>query len=108
LAVGLEGAEALPSLTGRRFTLGAGSFPSAKPGVDVPADFYESLGHDAGTLVRQAWARLGGAGKSQDAKLRARLPDALGEVSIPLETSEATGFCGKRRLLRHLTIREAP
>lgn len=108
LAVGLEGAEALPSLTGKRFTLGAGSFPSFKLGVDVPADFYESLGHDAGSLVRRAWARLGGVGASQDAKLRARLPEALSQVSIPLETSETTGFGGKRRLLRRLTIRETP
>jgi len=105
LAVGLEGAEALPSLTGKRFTLGAGSFPSAKLGADVPADFYESLGHDAGGLVRQAWARLGGAAAGQDQKLHARLPDMLADVSTPLETSEATGFAGKRRLLRHLTIR---
>src|SRR5678816_2882166 len=41
LAIGLEGAEALGTLAGRRFVLGAGSFPSSKPGVDVPADFYE-------------------------------------------------------------------
>jgi len=107
LAVGLEGAEVLPNLTGKRFTLGAGRFPSAKPGVDVPADFYEALGHDAGSLVRRAWAHLGGVGQSQNEELRARLPRALGEVSVPLETSEATGFAGKRRLLRHLTIREA-
>ncbi len=106
LAVGLEGAEALSSLVGKRFTLGAGSFPSAKPGVDVPADFYESLGHDAGSLVRQAWAHLGGVNASQSEKLRARLPDALADVAIPLETSEATGFAGKRRLRRRLTIRE--
>ncbi len=105
LAVGLEGAEALPSLTGKRFTLGAGAFPNAKLGVDVPADFYESLGHDAGSLVRQAWAHVGGA-TATDAKLRARLPDALADVATPLETSEATGFAGKRRLLRRLTIRE--
>jgi hypothetical protein len=108
LAVGLEGAEVLPSLTGKRFTLAAGKFPSPKLGVDVPADFYESLGHDAGSLVRQAWANLGGVGQSQDEKLRARLPAALAEVSIALETSETTGFAGKRRLLRHLDIREAP
>jgi hypothetical protein len=108
LAVGLEGAEVLPSLTGKRFTLGAGKFPSAKLGVDVPADFYESLGHDAGSLVRQAWAHLGGVGQSQDEKLRARLPEALAEVSTALETSETTGFGGKRRLLRRLDIREAP
>ncbi len=106
LAVGLEGAEALPSLNGRRFALGAGSFPSFKPGVDVPADFYESLGHDAGSLVRQAWAHVGGATAGASQKLRARMPEALADVSIPLETSEATGFLGKRRLLRHLSIRE--
>jgi hypothetical protein len=108
LAVGLEGAEVLPSLTGKRFTLGAGNFPSTKPGVDVPADFYESLGHDAGSLVRQAWAHLGGVGASKDDKLRARLPEALSAVSLPLETTETSGFGGKRRLLRKLTIREAP
>jgi hypothetical protein len=108
LAVGLEGAEALPSLPGKRFTLGGGRFPSAKLGADVPADFYESLGHDAGSLVRRAWAIVGGVGASKDEKLRARLPAALANVAIPLETSETTGFAGKRRLLRRLTVREGP
>ncbi|MES1185952.1 MAG: hypothetical protein ABUL60_19215 [Myxococcales bacterium] len=108
LAVGLEGAEVLPSLSGKRFSLGAGNFPSTKQGVDVPADFYESLGHDAGSLVRRAWAQLGGVGANKDDKLRARLPQALADVSVPLETSAATGFGGKRRLLRQLTIREVP
>jgi hypothetical protein len=107
LAVGLEGAEALPSLPGKRFALGGGSFPSAKAGPDMPADFYESLGHDAGSLVRRAWATVGGVGASKDEKLRARLPAALANVAIPLETSEATGFAGKRRILRRLTAREA-
>jgi hypothetical protein len=107
LAVGLEGAEALPSLAGKRFALGAGSFPSAKLGADVPADFYESLGHDAGRLVRRAWAAVGGVGASKDQKLRARLPGALATVAVPLETSETTGFAGKRRILRRLTVRES-
>jgi hypothetical protein len=107
LALGLEGAEALPSLAGRRFALGGGAFPSAKPGVDVPADFYESLGHDAGSLVRGAWAQLGGVGSAKNAKLRARFPSALGDVTIPLQTTEATGFAGKRRLPRRLVIHEA-
>jgi hypothetical protein len=106
LAVGLEGAEALPSLPGKRFTLGSGRFPSAKSGADVPADFYESLGHDAGSLVRRAWATVGGVGASKDEKLRARLPAALANVTVPLETSETTGFAGKRRILRRLTVRE--
>jgi hypothetical protein len=106
LAVGLEGAEVLPSLPGKRFSLGGGSFPSAKLGADVPADFHESLGHDAGSLVRRAWASVGGVGASKDEKLRARLPAALANVAIPLETTETTGFAGKRRLLRRLTIRE--
>ena len=108
LALGLEGAEALPSLSGRRFALGAGAFPPAKSGVDMPPDFYESLGHDAGGLVRKAWASLGSAGAAKDDKLRARLPRALASVSMPLETTESSGFTGKRRLPRHLTIREAP
>lgn len=106
LAVGLEGAEALLGLTGKRFGLSAGNFPSTTSGGDVPPDFYEALGHDAGSLVRRAWAQVGGVGANQDAKLRARLPEALAAVAIPLESSEATGFGGKRRLLRRLTIRE--
>jgi hypothetical protein len=106
LAVGLEGAEAMPSFSGRRFALAAGSFPSVQPGVDVPADFYESLGHDAGTLVRRAWSSLGGALRTTEQD-RARLPTQLGAVSAPLQTTEATGFAGKRRLQRRLTIREA-
>jgi hypothetical protein len=108
LALGLEGAEALPSLTGRRFTLAAGSFPSPQPGADVPADFYELLGHDAGKLVRRAWADVGGVSGTPGDAARARLPDALAAVSMPLETSEATGFAGKRRLRRRLTLSEAP
>jgi hypothetical protein len=107
LAFGLEGAEVLSSVSGPRFALAAGTFPSALVGPDIPPDFYEALGHDAGKLVRSAWARVGGVGASKDAKLRARLPDVLGEISIPLETSEATGFAGKRRLPRHLTVRAA-
>lgn len=108
LAVGLEGAEVLPSLTGRRFSLGAGNFPSAKVGPEVPADFYESLGHDAGSLVRRAWATLGGVGANKNDKLRARLPETLAAVAVPLETTLAAGFGGKRRLPRQLTIREVP
>ncbi len=80
--------------------------------MDVPPDFYEALGHDAGGLVRQAWAHLGGvgvgAGAGKGEQLRARLPAALADVSMPLETTETTGFAGKRRLLRNLAIREAP
>jgi hypothetical protein len=107
LAIGLEGAEALPSFGGRRFALGGGAFPSSKLGLEVPPDFYESLGHDAGSLVRRAWAELGGVGATKDAKLRARLPRALADVAMPLETTEATGFAGKRRLPRRLLIHEA-
>jgi len=108
LAVGLEGAEVLPSFTGKRFVLGGGNFPSSKESLDVPADFYELLGHDAGNLVRYAWAQLGGVGAERDEKLRARLPRALADVQVPLETSEASGFAGRRRLPRRLVIREAP
>jgi len=107
LALGLEGAESLPHMTGRRFALAAGTFPASKLGADVPTDFYESLGHDAGSLVRQAWASLGGVGGTLDAQLRARLPDVLADVVVPLETTDATGFGGKRRLQRRLSIREA-
>jgi len=108
LALGLEGAEVLSSVGGKRFALGGGAFPSAKAGVDVPSDFYELLGHDAGRLVRRAWAQLGGVGAKRDEELRERLPRALSEVSVPLETTDATGFGGKRRLPRRLSIREAP
>jgi hypothetical protein len=108
LALGLEGAEALPGLGGRRFALGAGAFPPAKGGLDMPADFYESLGHDAGGLVRKALGSIGGVSAAKDSKLRSRLPGALASVSMPLETTEASGFAGKRRLARQLTIREVP
>jgi hypothetical protein len=106
LAVGLEGAEALANVTGRRFSLAAGRFPRVEPGVDVPADFYESLGRDAGTLVRKAWSDLGRS-RRMAAEDRARLPKLLGAASVPLDTTEATGFSGKRRLPRRLMIREA-
>jgi hypothetical protein len=106
LAIGLEGAEVLPSLKGKRFALSAGSFPSEQVGLDVPTDFYESLGRDAGKLVRQAWVQLGGVGSHPSEQLLARMPEALSQVSTPLETSENTGFAGKRRLLRLLRIRE--
>jgi hypothetical protein len=104
VAVGLEGADALPSFSGRRFALSAGSFPSA--GAVVPPDFYESLGHDAGTLLRRAWEELDGGARASDEE-RARLPSILGAISVALQTTEATGFVGKRRLQRHLVIREA-
>jgi hypothetical protein len=107
LAVGLEGAEVLSSISGRRFALGAGKFPNLKAGPDVPMDFYEALGHDAGTLVRGGWSKLGGLYKESD-DLRPHLPDALANLSVPLETTDATGFAGKRRLPRKLVIREAP
>lgn len=106
LALGLEGAEALTSFTGRRFALAAGSFPSGAPGADIPADFYESLGSDAGKLLRRAWSELGRSSRSVGEE-RQRLPTLLGAVSLPLATTEATGFAGKRRLPRRLTIREA-
>jgi hypothetical protein len=108
IAVGLEGAEVLSGLTGRRFALGAGVFPAAQVGVDIPPDFYEALGHDAGALVRKAWALVGGVGAKADGRLRARLPQALADVTMPFETTETTGFEGKRRLQRHLNVREAP
>ena len=108
VAVGLEGAEVLPSLTGRRLALGAGPFPGSQSGVEVAADFYEALGHDAGGLVRKAWAMVGGIGAKADDQLRARLPQALADVSMPFETTAATGFAGKRRLLRQLSVREVP
>jgi hypothetical protein len=107
LAIGLEGAEVLSSISGRRFALGAGKFPNLKPGADVPMDFYEALGHDAGTLVRSAWSKLGGLYKESD-DLRPHLPRALADLSVPLETTEATGFAGKRRLPRKLVVREGP
>jgi hypothetical protein len=107
IAVGLEGAEVLGGFGGRRFALGAGGFPSLKAGADLPADFYEVLGHDAGALVRAAWAKLGGAGSANVAQ-RAELPETLANVSLPLQTTDATGFAGKRRLARRLTIRELP
>jgi hypothetical protein len=107
LALGLEGAEVLGSMTGRRFGLAAGSFPSDKPGVDIPVDFYEALGHDAGTLVWRAWASLGGLAGSVDRQKRARLPTALADVTTELSTTERRGFAGKRRLLRKLGVREA-
>lgn len=108
LALGLEGGEALPGLSGRRFALAAGSFPVAKAGLEMPVDFYEVLGRDAGSLVRAAWAKLGGASGKQDDQLRTRLPDTLAQLSLPLQSTDLGGFQGKRRLLRKLAIREAP
>jgi hypothetical protein len=106
VAVGLEGSEALGAMTGRRFGLAAGSFPSDKAGVDVPVDFYEALGHDAGALLRRAWANVGGAAGIVDQRKRAQLPSALADVSTELSTTERRGFAGKRRLLRRLAVRE--
>jgi hypothetical protein len=108
LALGLEGAEVLASVSGRRFSLAAGGFPSFKTAGDMPADFYEALGHDAGALVRAAWTKLGGSASGTGVGLRAKLPEVLSNVSLPLATTDATGFNGKRRLARKLTIREAP
>lgn len=108
IALGLEGAEVLAALGGRRFALGAGGFPDVKAGVDVPSDFYEALGRDAGALVRAALAQLGVPDASRAAQLEGRLSAALSTVAIALETTDATGFGGKRRLPRRLLVREAP
>lgn len=108
LALGLEGAEVLSSIGGRRFALGSGTFPTLKAGVDVPTDFYEALGHDAGTLVRSAWTELGGAVGEDAEVLQRRLPDALARLEVDLQTTDARGFAGKRRLPRRLIVREAP
>jgi hypothetical protein len=95
------------SLSGRRFALSAGRFPTSSASAEVPVDFYELLGRDAGSLVRSAWSRLGGTAASRDDALRAQLPEALASVSLELETSDVRGFGGRRRLLRKLSIREA-
>ena len=108
LAIGLEGSEALGALAGRRFALGAGAFPSLRGGADMPADFYEALGHDGGTLVRTAWSNMGGLGAAPSAAERAKLPRVLADVTVQLGTTDSTGFGGKRRLPRRLIIREAP
>lgn len=107
LALGLEGAEAIGGLTGRRFALSAGGFPSLKQ-ADVPADFYEALGHDAGALVRAGVEQLSTDTRATLSDLRKKLPAVLASLSTQLETTEASGFGGKRRLPRRLTIREAP
>jgi hypothetical protein len=108
LAIGLEGAEALSSVGGRRFSLGSGSFPTSSPGPDVPVDFYQALGRDAGALVHGAWTALGGPRGEDAAVVQRRLPEALARLEVELETTEAKGFAGKRRLPRALSVREAP
>jgi hypothetical protein len=108
LALGLEGAEQLPFVGKRSLSLSAGSFPAASESGE-PADFYQALGADAGSLLRAAWEQLGGSAlRAQTASRAALLANALAGVSATLRTSEATGFAGKRRLARRLTIREAP
>lgn len=106
IAIGLEGAEVLDSFSGRRFALSAGAFPDSKAGADVPADFYEALGRDAGALVRAAWSKLSSTDARESAARRAKLPEALANVTTPLQSTDASGFAGKRRLPRRLTIRE--
>jgi hypothetical protein len=106
LAIGLEGAEALASLGGPRFALGAGSFPSVRGPADMPPDFHEALGYDGGTLIRTAWSNMGGLSAAPDARQREKLPSVLSQVTVQLATTEGTGFGGKRRLPRRLIIRE--
>ncbi len=108
LAIGLEGAEVLGLVSGRRFALGAGAFPRLRGGHDMPADFYEALGRDGGTLLRTAWSNMGGLSAAPDAAQRAKLPSVLSNVTVELGTTDSTGFGGKRRLSRRLIIREAP
>ena len=109
LALGLEGAEVLHTLGKRGIALGAGNFPSLKPGVDAAPDFYEALGHDAGVLLRAAWAKLGSSPRPTDAAARAaQLAQTLAQVSARLETTDTSGFGGKRRLGRRLSVRQAP
>ena len=108
LGLGLEGAEQLPFAGKRSLALSAGSFPPA--GADgAVTDFYQALGTDAGLLLRAAWNQLGGSAFRAEGATRARaLAAALAGASAALQTTDATGFAGKRRLARRLLVREAP
>ncbi len=106
LALSLEGAEVLPFLGGG-IALGAGDFPRLATGADVAPDFYEMLGHDAGVLLSAAAAQLALAGSRSTAPERAsQVAGLLSRVKVMLQSTEATGFSGKRRLARQLNIKE--
>jgi hypothetical protein len=103
LALALDGADALPLVFRGSFALSAGDFPPAASPGELPVDFDEALGRDAGKLLRAALDPERAPG------LRGRaLAERLSLASAELETTTARGFAGKRRLPRALTIKEAP
>jgi hypothetical protein len=115
LALGLEAAEFVYASDAprARFAVGAGSFPSAlRPdsasNPAMPAlDWYEALGHDAAALAKGALEGFPDGRVDEEHavhELHARARRALGQVRVPLWTSEALGFSEGQRLSRTLTI----
>jgi len=115
LALGLEAAEFVYASDAprARFAVGAGSFPSAlRPDAEsnpaLPAlDWYEALGHDAASLAKGALEGFPDGRVDEERavhELHARAQRALGQVQVPLWTSEARGFSEGQRLSRTLTI----
>jgi hypothetical protein len=115
LALGLEAAEFVFASDAPRvrFAVGAGSFPSAvRPDSEanpaLPAlDWYEALGHDAALLAKGALEGFPDGRVDEERAVRelhARAQRALGNVQVPLWTSEARGFSKGQTLSRTLTI----
>ncbi|MET0790726.1 MAG: hypothetical protein ABW061_04335 [Polyangiaceae bacterium] len=115
LALGLEAAEYVyaSDAPSGRFSLGAGSFPSAGrlDATDNPAlpplNWYEALGHDAAQLAKGALEGFPD-GRADDARvvreLHARAALALRSARATLWTSDERGFSEARVLRRNLTV----
>jgi hypothetical protein len=108
-ALGLEsaGLAADPAFPDRMVFVRAGAFPGdAIPSSrDMPSDWYEALGQDAGALAERALAPF--PSETVDdalivAELHMRARDRLLSTTVKLRTSHQDGFAGQHRLPREL------
>ncbi|HSC85786.1 MAG TPA: hypothetical protein VLC09_00875 [Polyangiaceae bacterium] len=114
LEAGQFGAKSEAPAAGGATTSGAASAaPGASSGASGSASlamrrgWYEVLGGDLARLSRAVLAELPATAAQDEREVRARhlkVRDALLRVRVDLESSEAKGFAGKRRLTRQLRV----
>lgn len=77
----------------------------------LPLTFWTALGRDAGAIAKVAVADLEDATSGRAGDLAARkqkVVDKIAGASVPLWSTEAQGFGGRRKLPRTLTVEDAP
>jgi hypothetical protein len=102
VALGLEAAVLLPSLDADVVVAaGAGRYPQTETGREMA--WFEALGADAARLADGALRKFPLEQTLDDATVRElhrRARDAMAGARAALETTEATGFAGGRRMVR--------